>query len=99
MLPRWNRPRRLNLSKNRFAMIIPAFAYSIEVLAATEARLLLRLDRVTLPDVLERFRQRLPLHRTIGVPRVLREQVLVVIPLRFQHRGHSLIRQYPIMHL
>src|SRR5947208_14955344 len=37
MLPRWNRPRRLNLSKNRFAMIFPAFAYSIEVFALTEA--------------------------------------------------------------
>src|SRR3954467_15497516 len=52
---------------------------------------------VTLPDVLQSFRQRLSLHRAVGVPGIARKNELIVITPRSEHLRHILICEYPIV--
>src|SRR5581483_4867911 len=52
---------------------------------------------VSLPQPLQRPRQRLPRHPSIRMARSFRENVAIRVALRLEHGGHALIRHHPVV--
>ena len=67
--------------------------------ARSVVMLISRRHGIALPEIFQRLRQRLQLHRVIDMAGVAGKDKLVVIALRGQHLGHLLIGNHPVMHV